>query len=282
MPSPVKGTVHRVQHIQGFELEGHSDAQNAVIFLGGLGDGLLTVPYVEKLALPADWTIYNIVFSSSYKGWGTGSLDRDADEIALFVEYLRGLKKEKIVLMGHSTGTQDSIHYLLKKGDVDGIILQAPVSDRETMGGFIGREGLDKLNKEAIDLKEQYGEDHILPAKFGESFLPAPITCYRWLSMSLKGGDDDYFSGDLEEEQLANTFGKLTKPTLILYSGADEYALPTLDKEALVKNWNAHIPEKFQRESSVIPGAKHNVGEGSAEDAVEILSGFVYRFLSTI
>lgn len=69
-------------------------------------------------------------WSSAYTGFGTSSLDVDVDEISLLVQHLRPSHK-KIVIMGHSTGSQDVIHYLLNKTGVDGGILQAPVSDRE-------------------------------------------------------------------------------------------------------------------------------------------------------
>jgi len=50
-------------------------------------------------------------------GFGTGSLHRDFEDLCAAVTYLRANGKQQIVLMGHSTGSQNCIHYVLK-GDV--------------------------------------------------------------------------------------------------------------------------------------------------------------------
>jgi hypothetical protein len=42
---------------------------------------------------------------SSYAGFGYSSLANDVEDTAALVRYLRGIGKEKIVLMGSSTGT---------------------------------------------------------------------------------------------------------------------------------------------------------------------------------
>lgn len=65
------------------------------------------------------------------------------------VRHLRPRHK-KIVIMGHSTGSQDVIHYLLNRTGVDGGIMQAPVSDREhfptdDQGGWLN--GLPKATE---------------------------------------------------------------------------------------------------------------------------------------
>ena len=119
-------------------------------------------------------------WSSAYEGWATGSLDRDVGEMEALVRHLRSQGEWRcarsgearnparpadtpgmatIVLMGHSTGSQDVMHYLTSRTPspwsrfrdvphlrpffagvrdmpsgravVEGGILQAPVSDRE-------------------------------------------------------------------------------------------------------------------------------------------------------
>ncbi len=54
------------------------DAPNKLLFIGGLGDGLGTVPFVDKLAEPGldRWNVVEVLISSSYSGWGTGSVKR--------------------------------------------------------------------------------------------------------------------------------------------------------------------------------------------------------------
>lgn len=101
-----------------------------------------------------EWTLFNLVLSSSYNSWGMGRLGQDTDEIALCIQYIREYKEPhygptKVVIMGSSTGSQDILHYLhspnprpphpvldrdetpITRPPVDGAIMQAPVSDRE-------------------------------------------------------------------------------------------------------------------------------------------------------
>lgn len=73
-------------------------------------------------------------WSSAYTGFGTTSLDTDVSELAALAAHLRNNGTKTIVVMGHSTGSQDTIHYLTTRADADGGIMQAPVSDREHFG----------------------------------------------------------------------------------------------------------------------------------------------------
>ena len=121
--------------------------------------------------------MFTLTLSSSYQSWGMGHLDRDTDEIAECARYVQACKTakyqsvdgNKLVIMGHSTGSQDILHYLYRpishtsspsfdrslehtvRPAVDGAIMQAPVSDRECIHwvlkhGFLGRTS-DELQK---------------------------------------------------------------------------------------------------------------------------------------
>lgn len=113
-PFPV--TVHPYQSpVPGstvaYEL-GNTSAKNAVVFIGGLWDGPHTVPYIRtvarhiKQAAGLDYSVFEIRMRSSFQGFGTSSLKNDVADISALVKYLRGKGKERIVLFGHSTGTQ--------------------------------------------------------------------------------------------------------------------------------------------------------------------------------
>ncbi|KAL1978534.1 hypothetical protein VTN31DRAFT_1393 [Thermomyces dupontii] len=135
---------------------------HSLIVIGGLGDGLLTVPFLSSLAEAledTDWSLFQVLLSSSFTGWSLSRLGRDAEEVGQCVHYVRNYKQTqlgdkaapKVVIMGHSTGSQDTLHYLympnplpvdpvfdgglrhLVRPAVDGAILQAPVSDREVI-----------------------------------------------------------------------------------------------------------------------------------------------------
>ncbi|KMU71730.1 hypothetical protein CISG_00040 [Coccidioides immitis RMSCC 3703] len=98
---------------------------HTLLFIAGLSDGLGTVPFINDIAKALEPTKCCVAYVRRYKG------DRGHD------------KPGMIALMGHSTGSQDVLHYLyspnplqagsgLKRQPVDGAILQAPVSDRDS------------------------------------------------------------------------------------------------------------------------------------------------------
>jgi pimeloyl-ACP methyl ester carboxylesterase len=92
----------------------------------------MTPPFVEGLSTELEnisWSFCQLHMRSSYMGYGTGSLQRDFEDIGSAVAYLRTIGKKTVVLMGHSTGSQDSIYYALNhRGDnpsssIDGVIV---------------------------------------------------------------------------------------------------------------------------------------------------------------
>ncbi|KAB5580415.1 hypothetical protein GE09DRAFT_1082095 [Coniochaeta sp. 2T2.1] len=230
---------------------------HSLLFIGGLGDGLATTSYTVDLVralAPTEWSFFTLNLTSSYSSWGTGHLDRDADEIAACARYIKEYKSDKfggdgvkVVLMGHSTGSQCVLHYLsqpnplrtkhafdaelehVERPAVDGAIMQAPVSDREAIlwvlqHGFKGRSSAevkavwDKLGTLAKEIAAK-GEsssavDEILPLWMTSYIYPAdtPISARRFLSLfspdsPAAPGEDDMFSSDLADEQFTRTFG---------------------------------------------------------------------------
>lgn len=91
---------------------GSSSARNTLLFVGGLGDGPHTVPYIRTVAAKIEaaddlsYSVFEIRIRSSFSGFGWNSLATDVEDISAAVKYLRSIGKEKVVLMGHSTGSQ--------------------------------------------------------------------------------------------------------------------------------------------------------------------------------
>jgi len=147
--------------------------------------------YVERLAEELDvegWSLIQVVMSSSYLQFGISSLDTDAEELNMLIDSLKGRDyASQVVVAGHSTGCQDAVHYARKHpGKLDGVILQAPVSDRECM--FMEPGTASKL---------ALAED-MIAADRGEELMPrasfyAPITARRFQSLAGRLGDDDLF-----------------------------------------------------------------------------------------
>lgn len=89
---------------------GNSASPNAFVYIGGLSGGPHTANELVSTLLTAldladlGYSIWEFRMRSSYSGWTHSTLDNDAVDIASFVAYLRRLGKERIVLMGSSTG----------------------------------------------------------------------------------------------------------------------------------------------------------------------------------
>lgn len=203
----------------------------------------------------------------------------------------------KIVLLGHSTGAQDVLRYLLSPGfgetnrpRVDGVMLQGCVSDREAMLMSLAHEDYDRLNARASEyVRDGRGED-VLPRELSAKAFPAVTLCARrWLSLASPGpgheGEDDMFSSDLPDERLAATFGKVGAtgvPVCILYGGADEYVPGFVDKEALVGRWVRAVREgggRVDEGSGVVGGMGHTMAEGGKgrEEFLRRVVGFLGR-----
>lgn len=275
--------------------------ENFVIFIGGLADGFLTVPYVTPLALEVEsalgpkWVVVQALISSSYLQFGFGSVQRDAEELGQLVEYLRthrGSSKSKVVLMGHSTGCQDTIEYISKFSmslgfnklkALDGAILQAPISDAEAFREFGAKDSLEYYLNLAKKYIEEGKPDELLPIGASKLTFGAPCTAYRFHSFAGERGDDDYFSSYLTSEDYDKSFGVIKTPLLVLFSGSDEFVPARVNKDELVQKWQASTPAQFwSKHSKVVRGATHNVGAKSEKGAEADVINTVIAFLKDL
>ena len=235
---------------------------HSLLFVGGLGDGLATTSYMVDLVRAlqqTEWSLFSLNVTSSYQSWGLGHLDRDTDEIAQCIRYIKDYKTSefgngKIVLMGHSTGSQCLLHYLYRPNPqtslpafdptlqhvnrlpLDGAIMQAPVSDREAIRwvlhwGIGGRtpcevrviyDKLEAMARESVQ-RDDRAFDTMLPISLTSQIgYPAntPISCRRFLSLVSPDSpqspqEDDLFSSDLSDEHFNQTFGMIKQQNLL-------------------------------------------------------------------
>ncbi|KAH7380229.1 hypothetical protein DE146DRAFT_637260 [Phaeosphaeria sp. MPI-PUGE-AT-0046c] len=299
------GTVHKYnKKLVAFE---HASPKptvatpNTILWIGGLGDGLLTVDYPGTIAasLPSNWTLAEVLLRSSYNGWATGRLSRDARELGECVSYFRRIRPDtKVVLMGHSTGCQDIMEYLVgadskKRPSIDGAILQGGVSDREAWEDMLSTDEEKAQFKQIVDTAKRMidagDERAILPVKGNmvAEGLGAPISAYRTYSLLAKGGDDDYFSSDLGDEVFKGTFGRIAKQTKVcfLLGSEDPYAPKKVDKEELLGRWTRIVREGGGSvddvNGGVVEGAHHNL-DGDPEEVVRDLVGRVLGFVKGV
>lgn len=287
---------------------------------------------------PTEWSLFTINLTSAGQAWGVGSLDRDTDEIAQCIQYIKeyktakyGLDSAKVVLMGHSTGSQCILHYLsrpnphtsqpafdpylehVKRPTLDGALAQAPVSDREAIQ-WVLKHGIGDRSpescQEAYDAMlsftreaESKGEldGAILPLALTDRIYPAntPISCRRFLSLvspysPAAPGEDDLFSSDLGDEQLAKTFGQIHKIGLLrgklamLHSGADQAVPDWVNKEDLLARWGNAADHGGQYQiwdkehSGVIPGASHALSNDDQAEPRRWLCNRVLSYLQTV
>ncbi|KAK6361840.1 hypothetical protein TWF730_005553 [Orbilia blumenaviensis] len=303
VPTSYPGILHHyTKELTAFEfdspvLRSRDGKPNTLLFIGGLGDNLLTVPYVSAL-VRTGWSVVQVVISSTASGWGTGNLTRDAKELAICISYFKiHLSRPRVVLLGHSTGCQDIMHYLCRlevsqqaHGQLDGAILQAPVSDREAMAVMMGQDTYDRSWKHAQKLIKSGRGGEIMPARITREVFEAPCSANRWYSLTSPNmdGEDDFFSSDIGEEMLEGTFGGITPagtPLLIVYSGDDEFVPQRVDKVGLVERWvrvcvrmgvNVDVGN-----SGVVEKATHNFAKCESSVFEEFL-GRVVRFLKTL
>ncbi|KAI1933607.1 hypothetical protein LOZ58_000438 [Ophidiomyces ophidiicola] len=325
--SPCPGILHSYSgQLSAFEYGSGNEIPkpHSLLFVGGLYDGLGTVPYVSTIAnalKSTQWSVFFLLLSSSYNGWGMSSLDQDVKEIGQCVNYVRRYKDRQckntpglVVLMGHSTGSQDVLHYLYsldstgesKRPNVDGAILQAPVSDREHFlqllkdGDTTSMPTFNELVNLAKKNVASGSNNTILPLdstiKVGISI---PISSYRFLSLFSPDSpdspqDDDLFSSDLTDERLNKTFGMIRHRDLlkgslmVLFSGADEFVPDSVDKGTLLARWeNATKQGDVSRDiwssiSGIIPGALHSPPDGDDNCPQRDLVSRVETYLNSI
>lgn len=272
---------------------------NTLIWIGGLGDSYSSVAYPYTLAqsLGPTWSLVIAALSSTGNSWGTSSIAKDAEEIGKIVAYMKERRPNgKVVIMGHSTGCQDSMQYLTGAGadqrpHVDGAVLQAPVSDREAIEADLPKSYVQEANQLALKLCREKKDKEIMPHRLTSSlFGRTAVSARRWVDIASPGPDhrgaEDFFSSDFEEDRVKEVFGKLPAKTavLILFSGSEENVSSSLDKEALVKKWTSVAKEAGasidDKNGGVVPGASHNLNgndDSVVQDLVRRVLGFIGR-----
>ncbi|KAK4031611.1 hypothetical protein C8A01DRAFT_41948 [Parachaetomium inaequale] len=232
---------------------GQPSARNALVFIGGLTSG----PHATDLSVLAKmlessalgYSLWEFRMRSSYSGFGYSSLANDAEDTAALVQYLRGIGKDKIVLIGASTGLSRGRQHKARQVPVDGYILTSPISDRESAFLFMSPEDLEKSVHVVKAMIDDGGQDVPMQKESLSPIFGLPVTAYRWHSLAAKGGDDDYFSSDFADSVLAEGFGGIDKPVLLLPAGDDEMMPPTVDRKALLERWAAACKGAFCRVS---------------------------------
>ncbi|OAL46687.1 DUF1749-domain-containing protein [Pyrenochaeta sp. DS3sAY3a] len=266
---------------------GPPSSKNALIFIGGLTSGPHTTDALETVfqALAAagkDYSLWEFRMRSSYTGFGYSSLKNDAEDLAALVRYVRGLGRERIVLMGSSSGCHALLTYTRTPSypHATAYILLSPTSDRETAALLMPPAFLTASLSHAESLIAAGSAHEAMPTALVPPVFSSPLTAYRWHSLLAPGGDDDFFASDAGDEELAEAFGSVNAPVLVLVGGEDEMVPESVDKEALLGRWMGAVKDGLgSKLSGVNPGADHTL---SGVEARRWVCERVVRFLGEL
>ena len=230
------------------------------ILLGGLSDGLCPVPYTQDLEIAckeSNWSLVQPILSSSYTGFGHGSLKRDCQELEELMDYLMKYRDaEEFALIGHSTGCQNAVHFLESASDtftsrLKLVALQAPVSDREATTVHPPENYSDLMKSARLLVKEGKGQEMMPRSAFW-----APITAQRFLDLNERGGADDYFSSDYTDQELAERLQHVGNyhnlKVLVAFSGLDEYVPSNVDRPQLTDRLVTAMNTKCKEEGKAL------------------------------
>ena len=225
-----------------------SVCSNALLLVPGLSSGFMSLSYTEQLSkqlMTVNYSLVQVNLSSSFQQFGISSLQKDCKELTQLVKYLKSeYAFESIVFLGHSTGTQDALHFA-KYSDacqlINGFVLQAAVSDRDILAEMT--EITPQLFEEAKRLKAEGKSDALL----SEKLEGAPITAYRFLSLAERLGDEDMFSVDLTTEEMKSIIPQVKVPISLCYS-ADDQSVPDKDgQRKMAKRLDSVLKESSPR-----------------------------------
>lgn len=171
------------------------------------------------------------------------------------------------------------------------VLTATPVSDREFIVKFTNKTSyLTSLSFCESWIRDGRGAE-IIPAEMRPGFEDTPVCAARWHSLAAQSdaqgmpkGAEDFFSSDLSDAALAETFGRLPAevPLAVLYSEKDEFVPEYVDKEALVRRWGEVVEAHGGRfHGVVVKGANHSLDDVSAE-VVERFVGELKGFLESV
>lgn len=203
---------------------GSLSSSGCFILIGGLTDGLLSLPYIDKLneklqSLSKPYTLIQPLLRSSNLQYGWHTINDDIEDLNILINYLIEKRNhlESIILMGHSTGCQDIIHYLRQYNNhskIIQIILQGPVSDRQY---------LSSLSSTKDQLNYCYNNKNNLNEWLPRYLHDPPLTIQRCLSLNEKYSIEDLFSSDLNDNELNDIYMNINIPIIWIWSKQDEY-----------------------------------------------------------
>jgi len=170
-------------------------------------------------------------YFSFYGGAGHEVFTDCVDDIQGAVEFVKTKGAKKIILVGHSTGSQKSIYYLSKSNNqdlIDQVILLSPLSDFAGIINRVGLEEYESILKIAKALVDQ-GSPHVL---LPSTIWAEPIAAQRFLSLYTPVSEEDIFSYPTPDKP--TILSNIHTPLSVILGDSDEYADRSITE---IKKW---------------------------------------------
>lgn len=195
-----------------------------VIFVAGLGCNLLIDLFTTTLNSYCVNHGYEFIMPQlrSQPSYGLFTIDDDAEDLHRLLESMEG----DIVLIGNSTGCQDIMHYLRRKGrgNIRFVILQGAVSDVEYEEHI--NDDLEKMVASAREMKPDTA------FKYKATYF----TPERFLDLFSRSTKEDMFSRHLPDE-FYRSLNVTGTNILFVISEKDQYAIKDIEpKLKMVSN----------------------------------------------
>lgn len=230
------GIVFKYNKYGSIAYKNRVDSTKTMIMLGGLGDNILSLPYIESLDRYCSSKGFSLIIPQlrSMPDFNIRSVKSDIEDISDLLSTVNG----DFVLIGHSTGCNDILLFLKRKipDNLKCVVLQGPVSDTESISREHANSVLSKIV--SSDPKKKYIE-----TEDGNIWLKD-----RFVSLYSVRGMEDFFSSYLDDSEFRRWRSKI--PILSVLSGKDEYC-------------KVDMRDKFKEMGEVcfIPDGNHNLND---------------------
>lgn len=262
---------------------GPKKARTVIIFVHGLGGTMwrrigLAAPLVNKeMAVLAFnnrghdrisrlvHTGENRIGKSSWAGGASEVFTDCVDDIQGAIRFAQKQGAKRVLLAGHSTGSQKSIYYASRKNVsrlLKGIVLMVPLSDysvalRDDKNGMLAR-----ATKIAHDLVRRGKKHELLP----QSVWPAIDDAQRFLSLYTPNSTEEMFTY-AQPHKVPRIFKSVRLPIFAIFAGADEFA--DRPAEEIAAWFEAHTGSRDFK-SFIVPGVGHGFKGGEKKVAATI------------
>ncbi len=188
------------------------------------------------------------------------------DDIEGAVAFAQKRGAKSIYLVGHSTGCQKSLYYLVKSKlnqNVSGVILICPISDYTTISLEADKTQYNKALTFARQMVKKGKPHELIPSEYWPNEL---LDAQRFISMYTPESSEEIFSYSQPTKDPL-IYQSVETPMLVIFAGSDEYADRPAQK---LQEWFDPHTKSKKYTSVVVENALHNL-KGYEEKICDII-----------